>query len=335
MMYSSIRSPPMYGTKARHCHQKVCGVLRGSGVDRAKRYHPSGVDYDGGQNLILGFRRLPRLHNEISPVWRDERVSLDAKELQPILLPLPRNSAITGWRIGDNPVRLEICQSAIGEFDPGLQALKQAFYEAECLQGNWSIHHLQRQIGSLLYERTGLSTDKESVIGRASSQRFAALYRDASARSVRSRIRRACRTARVQRGRSRSRPPGSFTSVPLGTGHWLLFRSATETDHHRGILPSVPSLPHTSDHLQYNVRISSESSQLYDAHTRAQDAAFAEPVQNRLSDPNSSSPNAISIVVEVSKLVLRIERQLDHSLEKLIPGYAAKISQHELLDIEP
>jgi len=40
-------------------------------------------------------------------------------------------------------------------------------------------------------------------------------------------------------------------------------------------------------------------------------------------------------VFRILKLVLRIKRQLDHALEKLIPGNAAKISQHELLDIEP
>ena len=91
------------------------------------------------------------------------------------------------------PARPEIRQSAIGEFDPGLPALgpehllglswthfieliriddplKRAFYEAECLHGHWSIRQLQRQIGSLLYERTGLSNDKESVIRRARSQ---------------------------------------------------------------------------------------------------------------------------------------------------------------------
>ena len=39
--------------------------------------------------------------------------------------------------------------------------------------------------------------------------------------------------------------------------------------------------------------------------------------------------------MEESKLVLRIKRQLAHALEKLIPGNAAKISQHEFLDIEP
>jgi predicted nuclease of restriction endonuclease-like (RecB) superfamily len=50
------------------------------------------------------------------------------------------------------------------------EPLKRAFFEFECLQGNWSIRQLQRQIGSLLYECTGLSTDKESVIRRANSQ---------------------------------------------------------------------------------------------------------------------------------------------------------------------
>jgi len=47
---------------------------------------------------------------------------------------------------------------------------KRAFYENECLKGNWTKRQLQRQIGSLLYERSGLSTDKESVIERARQQ---------------------------------------------------------------------------------------------------------------------------------------------------------------------
>ncbi len=47
---------------------------------------------------------------------------------------------------------------------------KRAFYENECLKGNWSVRQLQRQIGSLLYERTGLSTDKAAVINRARTQ---------------------------------------------------------------------------------------------------------------------------------------------------------------------
>jgi predicted nuclease of restriction endonuclease-like (RecB) superfamily len=47
---------------------------------------------------------------------------------------------------------------------------KRAFYENQCLQSCWSVRQLQRQIGSLLYERTGLSTDKQAVIARARKQ---------------------------------------------------------------------------------------------------------------------------------------------------------------------
>lgn len=39
-------------------------------------------------------------------------------------------------------------------------ATKRAFYEVECIRGNWSVRELKRQIGSLYYERSGLSRDK-------------------------------------------------------------------------------------------------------------------------------------------------------------------------------
>jgi predicted nuclease of restriction endonuclease-like (RecB) superfamily len=48
--------------------------------------------------------------------------------------------------------------------------LKRAFYENECLKANWSKRQLQRQIGSLLYERTGLSKNKNTVVVRAHRQ---------------------------------------------------------------------------------------------------------------------------------------------------------------------
>ena len=51
---------------------------------------------------------------------------------------------------------------------------KRAFYENECLKATWSVRQLQRQIGSLFYERTGLSTDKQAVIEHARGQVAAA-----------------------------------------------------------------------------------------------------------------------------------------------------------------
>jgi predicted nuclease of restriction endonuclease-like (RecB) superfamily len=40
---------------------------------------------------------------------------------------------------------------------------KRAFYEVECLRGNWSVRELKRQIASLYYERSGLSVDKKRL----------------------------------------------------------------------------------------------------------------------------------------------------------------------------
>lgn len=47
----------------------------------------------------------------------------------------------------------------IGIDDP----LKRAFYEVECIRGNWSVRELKRQIGSLYFERSGLSKDKKKL----------------------------------------------------------------------------------------------------------------------------------------------------------------------------
>jgi predicted nuclease of restriction endonuclease-like (RecB) superfamily len=45
--------------------------------------------------------------------------------------------------------------------------LKRTFYEIECIRGNWSVRELKRQIGSLYYERSGLSRDKEKLAALA------------------------------------------------------------------------------------------------------------------------------------------------------------------------
>ena len=55
--------------------------------------------------------------------------------------------------------------------------LQRAFYELECLQGNWSVRELKRQIASLLYERVGLSTDRKRLIGHTRATAHATLAR--------------------------------------------------------------------------------------------------------------------------------------------------------------
>ena len=41
--------------------------------------------------------------------------------------------------------------------------LKRAFYEIETIKGNWAVRELKRQIGSLYFERSGLSRDKAKL----------------------------------------------------------------------------------------------------------------------------------------------------------------------------
>ena len=60
--------------------------------------------------------------------------------------------------------------------------LQRLFYEVECIKGNWTRMQLQRQIGTLLYERTGLSKNKEALLdqiaGNNSSATLADIIRD-------------------------------------------------------------------------------------------------------------------------------------------------------------
>jgi len=44
---------------------------------------------------------------------------------------------------------------------------KRAFYEMECIRGNWSVRELKRQISSLYYERSGLSKNKARLAALA------------------------------------------------------------------------------------------------------------------------------------------------------------------------
>lgn len=49
--------------------------------------------------------------------------------------------------------------------------LKRAFYEVQCIKNNWSVRDLERAMSTLLFERTGLSTDKKAVLEKAKGER--------------------------------------------------------------------------------------------------------------------------------------------------------------------
>ncbi len=126
-----------------------------------------GVSPDMLERMRLFVRRYPQMANAISaPLARifpnhvqqlAHRISAPVRKSiggGPASLPAEKILRLSGTHLADL-VRID---------DPW----KRAFYEIECLNGNWSKRQLQ--IGSLLYERTALSTDKAAVIERARRQ---------------------------------------------------------------------------------------------------------------------------------------------------------------------
>jgi len=45
-------------------------------------------------------------------------------------------------------------------------SLQRSFYEIQAIKNNWGVRELKRAINSMLFERTGLSTDKKSLLDR-------------------------------------------------------------------------------------------------------------------------------------------------------------------------
>lgn len=64
-----------------------------------------------------------------------------------------------------DPARLvtQLSFSHFAELMSVTDPLKRAFYEVEAMRGNWSVRELQRQIGALYVERSGLSKNPEKL----------------------------------------------------------------------------------------------------------------------------------------------------------------------------
>jgi predicted nuclease of restriction endonuclease-like (RecB) superfamily len=69
-----------------------------------------------------------------------------------------------GNRIGASLLVGRLSFSHIVELAREKEELKRMFYAVQAIKGNWSVAELQRQMGSLLYERTGLSMNKQGLI---------------------------------------------------------------------------------------------------------------------------------------------------------------------------
>ena len=83
-------------------------------------------------------------------------------------LPMPSSVAIKAfdWQDEDHFAKLfkKLSWTHFIELMRIEDSLKRAFYEIQTLQNTWSVRELKRQLDSLLFERVGLSRDKEGVL---------------------------------------------------------------------------------------------------------------------------------------------------------------------------
>ena len=107
------------------------------------------------------YRLYPEIVETLSPQLRDKL---------PYALPsqsLSKNGKVgtPSPQLGVRPERLiqSLSYSHIELLVDLEDDFKRAFYEIECIRGNWSVRELKRQIASLYYERSKLSRDKEKL----------------------------------------------------------------------------------------------------------------------------------------------------------------------------
>ncbi len=111
----------------------------------------------------VGARELRR-YRQFYLVYPQIRETLSPKLLG--FGPLPPVPKIRETLSPKSPGRRLIEGLSFSQLDELIQIdddTKRFFYEVECLKGNWSVRELRRQMGSLYYERSGLSKNKEKL----------------------------------------------------------------------------------------------------------------------------------------------------------------------------
>ncbi|MFN0315110.1 MAG: YhcG family protein [Burkholderiales bacterium] len=136
-----------------------------------QQHDVKGVSADVLERMRLLYLHYPQLRPHISATMtRNLPASFGLQQIPSISATPSRKSATDAPTALSGERLLQFSWSHLVELVRLDDPWKRAFYENECLKAHWSVRQLQRQIGSLLFERTGLSTDKQAVIEAARMQ---------------------------------------------------------------------------------------------------------------------------------------------------------------------
>ncbi len=110
------------------------------------------------------FRTYPQFVGTLSPQWvsflpADRRSQIRSRI---VVTPSPQ--------LGADKLLSQLAYSHLEMLVDMEDSLKRRFFEIECARGNWSVRELRRQIASLYYERSGLSSDKNTLASQVQGQ---------------------------------------------------------------------------------------------------------------------------------------------------------------------
>lgn len=125
-------------------------------ADRLKRAGMKRVDARELRRYRQFYLTYPQIWEALTPEYKGMLPS--RKELAPIREPVTPEFLLDGKKILE-----KLSFTHLAELIRIQDPTKRAFYEIECIRGNWSVRELKRQIASLYYERSGLSRDKEKL----------------------------------------------------------------------------------------------------------------------------------------------------------------------------
>ncbi|MBP7951541.1 MAG: DUF1016 family protein [Verrucomicrobiales bacterium] len=160
------------------------GLLKHLGADLAAK-GLTGLGLSNLKNCRTFYRLYPQIGQTASGQFGDLLAQMGKSQMPSGLLTDSKAehsaSTLAAHPRGKEPpalpaeVLLRLSWSQFVEFIRLDDPWKRLFYESECLKGGWTVSELQRQIGSLLYERTGLSSDKQAVLAHVRQQPAEAL----------------------------------------------------------------------------------------------------------------------------------------------------------------
>lgn len=127
-------------------------------AERLKAYEIKGLSF----SALYLYKQFYLIYPQIVQAASDY-LQIDDNQLNVIFQALPGKFD----QLPDTPTNLLINKLSFTHFVELIKCdspLKRIFYETETIKNSWSSRKLQRAMNSMLFERTGLSTDKKAVL---------------------------------------------------------------------------------------------------------------------------------------------------------------------------